>query len=280
MLQVHALLSRGIDVVVTDYQGWGTARDAQLRRPPCAGARDARRRSGCEGVAGSRIGDDNPIGFWGYSQGGGAAASAAEMQPSYAPDLDVRGTYAEWAAADLRAVAAALDGGLATGLLGYAVNIIYAGYPETRADIDGALAPAGRQAPTRLPLSAFRRRSRDMVAPHHEWTKDGRSLAETHRRAAVGERGGRRAAHRAVDAREPGADRAGAQRRQIPHTQPLDWPPTGALRARRSSSARGDPTDRTGVRRRTRPADGVGLPSALDWMTDRFDGGGAIRLLD
>ncbi len=39
--------------------------------------------------------------FWGYSQGGGAAASAAELASSYAPDLNVVGTYAGAPPADL-----------------------------------------------------------------------------------------------------------------------------------------------------------------------------------
>ncbi len=101
------------------------------------------------------------------------------MQPSYAPDLDVRGTYAGGPPADLRAVAAALDGGLATGLLGYAVNSIYAGYPETRADIDGALAPAGRQALDEIAAQCVPETiARYGLHRTTEWTKDGRSLAE------------------------------------------------------------------------------------------------------
>lgn len=179
VLQVHALLSRGIDVVVTDYQGLGTAGMHSYvdRRAQGHAMLDAAR--AVKALPGSRIGDDSPIGFWGYSQGGGAAASAAEMQPSYAPDLDVRGTYAGGPPADLRAVAAALDGGLATGLLGYAVNSIYAGYPETRADIDGALAPAGRQALDEIAAQCVPETiARYGLHRTTEWTKDGRSLAE------------------------------------------------------------------------------------------------------
>ena len=37
---------------------------------------------------------DAPIGFAGYSQGGGASLSAAEYAERYAPDLNVAGTYA------------------------------------------------------------------------------------------------------------------------------------------------------------------------------------------
>jgi predicted esterase len=45
-----------------------------------------------------------PLAFWGYSQGGGAAASAAELASSYAPELDVVGSYAGAPPADLKAL--------------------------------------------------------------------------------------------------------------------------------------------------------------------------------
>ncbi len=225
-------------------------------------------------LPGSRIGDDNPIGFWGYSQGGGAAASAAEMQPSYAPDLDVRGTYAGGPPADLRAVAAALDGGLATGLLGYAVNSIYAGYPETRADIDGALAPAGRQALDEIAAQCVPETIARYGLHRTPRVDEGRTLARrTHRRAAVGERGGRRAAHRTVDAREPGADRAGAQRRPD-SAQPGHS--TGRRLVRSGGDGRVPPEEIPPIAPGFVVGHGLpmvsGLPSALDWMIDRFDG--------
>ncbi|WFR71584.1 lipase family protein [Prescottella defluvii] len=177
--QTYALLERGMDVVVTDYEGLGTAgvHSYTDRRAQAHAVLDAAR--AVKSLPDIRIGDDSPIGLSGYSQGGGAVAAATEMQASYAPELNVRGTFAGGPPADLRSVAAAIDGGLATGLLGYAVNSIYAGYPETRADIDGALSPAGRQAlddianqcvPETIARYGLHRTS--------EWTRDGRSVAE------------------------------------------------------------------------------------------------------
>lgn len=53
---------------------------------------------------------DGPLAFWGYSQGGGAAASAAELASSYAPELDVVGTYAGAPTADLKELLPYADG--------------------------------------------------------------------------------------------------------------------------------------------------------------------------
>lgn len=274
VLQVHALLSRGIDVVVTDYQGLGTAGMHSYvdRRAQGHAMLDAAR--AVKALPGSRIGDDNPIGFWGYSQGGGAAASAAEMQPSYAPDLDVRGTYAGGPPADLRAVAAALDGGLATGLLGYAVNSIYAGYPETRADIDGALAPAGRQALDEIAAQCVPETiARYGLHRTTEWTKDGRSLTELidalpSVSAVVDEQ--------RIGRSTPGSPVLIVQGRNddlIPHTQATrlaaDWCAQGATVEFRTEEI--PPIAPGFVVGHGLPMVS-GLPSALDWMTDRFDG--------
>ncbi len=274
VLQVHALLSRGIDVVVTDYQGLGTAGMHSYvdRRAQGHAMLDAAR--AVKALPGSRIGDDNPIGFWGYSQGGGAAASAAEMQPSYAPDLDVRGTYAGGPPADLRAVAAALDGGLATGLLGYAVNSIYAGYPETRADIDGALAPAGRQALDEIAAQCVPETiARYGLHRTTEWTKDGRSLTELidalpSVSAVVDEQ--------RIGRSTPGSPVLIVQGRNddlIPHNQATrlaaDWCAQGATVEFRTEEI--PPIAPGFVVGHGLPMVS-GLPSALDWMTDRFDG--------
>ncbi len=71
-----------------------------------------------------------PLAFWGYSQGGGAAASAAELAPSYAPDLHVVGTYAGAPPADLKELFPYADGSALVGAVGYALNSVITTYPE------------------------------------------------------------------------------------------------------------------------------------------------------
>ena len=73
---------------------------------------------------------DAPVGFAGYSQGGGAAAAAAEYAATYAPELNVKGTYAGAPPADLFEVMNAVDGSSIVHVLGYAIN----GYAERSPD--------------------------------------------------------------------------------------------------------------------------------------------------
>lgn len=274
VLQVHALLSRGIDVVVPDYQGLGTAGMHSYvdRRAQGHALLDAAR--AVKALPGSRIGSDSPVGLWGYSQGGGAAASAAELHPTYAPELNVRGTYAGGPPADLRAVASALDGGLAAGLLGYAVNGIYAGYPETRAEIDNALSPSGRQALDEIATQCVPETiARYGLHRTAEWTRDGRSIAELidalpSVRAVVDEqRIGRAVPH------SPVLIVQGRNDDLIPHPQAaqlaLDWCGRGTTVDFRTEEI--PPIAPGFVVGHGLPMM-TGLPSALDWMTDRFHG--------
>ncbi|GAB4979046.1 hypothetical protein MAHJHV60_47410 [Mycobacterium avium subsp. hominissuis] len=48
--------------------------------------------------------------FWGYSQGGGATASAAELAAQYVPELHIVGTYAGAPPADLKELLPYADG--------------------------------------------------------------------------------------------------------------------------------------------------------------------------
>ncbi|MCX4799842.1 lipase family protein [Streptomyces sp. NBC_01242] len=88
---VKHLLDRGYAFVVTDYQGLGTpgvhtymTREAQGRA-----VLDSLRAAQC--LQGAHLPDAGPVAVYGYSQGGGAAASAAELAPTYAPELQIKG---------------------------------------------------------------------------------------------------------------------------------------------------------------------------------------------
>ena len=71
---------------------------------------------------GADVGPGSPVLIWGYSEGGRCAAWAAELQPTYAPELNVAGVAAGGVPSDLRAVARAIDAGPFSGL-GLAVLI-------------------------------------------------------------------------------------------------------------------------------------------------------------
>ncbi|WP_235870589.1 lipase family protein [Rhodococcus xishaensis] len=273
-IQAYALLSRGMDVVVTDYEGLGTPGVHSYidRRAEGYAVLDAAR--AVTRLPGSRIGDDSPIGLWGYSQGGGAAASAAELQDSYAPELNIRGTYAGGPPADLRAVALTIDGSLATGFLGYSVNSIYAGYPQTRGEIDGILSPHGREVLDDIATQC----TSETIARYglhrtSEWTSDGRSVAELidalpNVRAVVDEqRIGR------LTPRSPVLIAQGRNDDLVPYGQARtladDWCRLGATVE--FSTQEIPPIAPGFVVGHVLPA-GTVLLYALDWMTDRFNG--------
>ncbi|WP_394940648.1 lipase family protein [Psychromicrobium sp. YIM B11713] len=116
------LLLRGYAVAVTDYEGLGTnGTHTYLSRASQGHAvLDAARAALRLGVSG--LNSNTRIGIVGYSQGGGAAASAAELAASYGSELKVMGTYAGAVPADLQSVASNIDGTLYSGLLLYAAN--------------------------------------------------------------------------------------------------------------------------------------------------------------
>ncbi|MCA2207876.1 lipase family protein [Nocardia sp. NEAU-G4] len=185
MITVYALLARGMAVVMTDYHGLGTpaVHDYVNRAAEAHAVLDSVR------AAEALTGISRPSGIFGYSQGGGAAAAAAELQGEYAPELDVRGTYAGAPPADLRdlmlsapavnGIIPGVIGGFGTGLLGYVLNGIVANHPETAPIIDAATNPAGKQmmaelADTCIGEAVFR----TMLRPATWYTTGGRMPAQ------------------------------------------------------------------------------------------------------
>lgn len=132
--------SMGARVFVTDYIGLGTpgvhtyVNRIEQAHAVLDAARAATELSG---------GADGPIGIWGYSQGGGAAAAAAEMASTYAPELDIAGTWAGAPTADLLDVLGTVDGTLIGGVIGYALNGFVERNPELRALVDERVSDTG-----------------------------------------------------------------------------------------------------------------------------------------
>lgn len=110
-LFVAGLLSRGWAVAVTDYEGLGTPGEHTYVVGRAEGhavldiARAAQR------LPGTGLSASSPVGLMGYSQGGGATGWAAQLEPTYASELDVRGVVAGGVPGDLTAVAEFVDGG-------------------------------------------------------------------------------------------------------------------------------------------------------------------------
>jgi pimeloyl-ACP methyl ester carboxylesterase len=127
------LLGHGWAVMVTDYPGMGT--DASPGDTPYAigipegfavldAARAALR------VPGAGLSPAAKVGIEGYSQGGGAAGWAAQLAPTYTPDVNLVGVAMGGTPANLQATAKNLEGSLFFGFLAGTAIGLQAAYPE------------------------------------------------------------------------------------------------------------------------------------------------------
>lgn len=111
-LGIAPLVGRGYAVAMTDYQGLGTpgTHTYMVREAQGRAVLDMARAT--KNLKGSGITNANPVGLMGYSQGGGAAAAAAELASSYAPELPIKGSAIGAPPADLAKVGKNIDGSL------------------------------------------------------------------------------------------------------------------------------------------------------------------------
>ncbi|MCX5405366.1 lipase family protein [Streptomyces sp. NBC_00335] len=139
---IQQLTLRGWAVVVTDYEGLGTPGVHTYTVGPSAGhaVLDAARAATRLPEAG--LSADTPVGIMGYSQGGQASSWAAELQGSYAPELQVKGTATGGVPADLLKVADFNNGSYGSGLIFMAAAGQDAAFPELK--LDSYLNPAGK----------------------------------------------------------------------------------------------------------------------------------------
>ena len=125
-------------VVATDYEGLGTPGDHTYLAgvPEGQAMLDSIRAAAALPNAGP-VGD---VVLAGHSQGGGAALFAAQLAPSYAPELPVRGVVAGAPAAELSAIATAVRTSPFKASLLLAASGLRAAYPEF--DVSSFLTPS------------------------------------------------------------------------------------------------------------------------------------------
>ncbi|MBF6364957.1 lipase [Nocardia puris] len=87
---------------------------------------------------------DIPSLFWGYSGGGIATAWAAELQPTYAPELNVAGMAVGAPVADLATALYNGNGSPVAGLVGIGVAALRQDSPELAALVDRSTTPEGK----------------------------------------------------------------------------------------------------------------------------------------
>ncbi|GAA1274078.1 lipase [Planotetraspora silvatica] len=124
------MLLKGWAVAVTDYEGLGTPGDHTYMAGISQGHAVLDSIRAATRVGEANLSEDAPVVVMGYSQGGSGAAWAAQLQPSYAPELRLKGVAAGGVPADLQAVADNLDGTSDFGLAAAAGLGLDAAYPE------------------------------------------------------------------------------------------------------------------------------------------------------
>lgn len=179
-LAIYRLLARGVAVVVTDYAGLGATDRLHTYVNRLDGGHavlDAVRAA--RNLPGTSVTAASPVGLYGYSQGGGATASAAELQPAYAPDVTLAGTYSGAPPADLTAVTRAIDGSDLVGALAWAVNGFLQADPALRPIADKHLDAAGKAALQDLSTMCVGDAILSYNSAHSTaWTTDGSSLSD------------------------------------------------------------------------------------------------------
>lgn len=136
-------LARGWAVAITDYEGLGTPGDHTYTVATSEGRGVLDIVRAAHHLPDAGVAPDAPVGIWGYSQGGGAAASAGEQAKDYAPELGTVGVAEGGVPGNLRAVlAGGVNGGPVFPLLAGALAGFDTAYPHL--GIPHLLNAAGR----------------------------------------------------------------------------------------------------------------------------------------
>jgi pimeloyl-ACP methyl ester carboxylesterase len=148
---IARLLDRGWAVVVTDYEGLGTPGTHTYTVGRSSGkavldaARAARR---LPGIAGHGVTAASPVGLMGYSQGGQSVSWAAQLQPGYAPELEIAGTVTGGTPSRLRFSDGQQGAGYGVGFPLMSAIGMDAAYPGLR--LDAYLNATGRALAERM----------------------------------------------------------------------------------------------------------------------------------
>jgi len=280
-LGIYGFLRQGVAVVMTDYVGLGTTDRLHTyvnRVDEGHAVLDAVRAA--YALPDTSITTDSPVGFYGYSQGGGAAASAAELAETYAPELDVVGTYAGAPPADLAEVMVSADRTALTGVIGWALNGLVQYDPALEAALEGELSANGRAVLDDLATRCIG----DLIIASgtafdatRSWTTSGSSLAQVTARVP--------AAKAAVDAQRIGTMKpnapvmvlTGTKDDIVAHGQAKqlaqDWCSLGAnvryVPIPQATSSLGTAVNHLGPMLTQRRA-------ATSWLIDRLEGDSAV----
>ncbi|KAK2596660.1 hypothetical protein QQS21_006235 [Conoideocrella luteorostrata] len=142
LLLMVAALEQGFVVIAPDHEGPQGAFLANILAGHVIldGIRAAVSSSNVTGIH-----RDARVALWGYSGGSVAASFAAELHPSYAPELNIVGAALGGTIPFLSSGLASLNAGISAGLVAAGVLGLGYEYPEIRALIDKHLLPENRE---------------------------------------------------------------------------------------------------------------------------------------
>ena len=175
-LNVMKLLGKGLTVFVIDYNGMAAdnsiqsyGNNVEAGRAMLDGARAVRELKG--------LNKNVPVGIWGFSQGGSASYVGAALQPSYAPDVNLKVSYVGAPPIDLLCTLKSIEGGALSGLLGYGINGYAGTYPGVKQAVDENVNAKGRKNLAKIGNSCVA----DTLMGYAyqdtaKWTKDGKPL--------------------------------------------------------------------------------------------------------
>jgi triacylglycerol lipase len=140
------LLARGFALVVTDGVGMGIhgPESPQWLNRVAAGTALIDAARAAMKLPGTSLQPDGPVGFWGYASGGQASLSAAELAPTYGPELNLVGTFADAPSTDIVEALPGIDGNFFAVLGGYLIRGIFAAYPQTEEPVREILTDRGK----------------------------------------------------------------------------------------------------------------------------------------
>jgi len=127
-LLIHQYGTRGYAVAVTDYEGLGTPGEHTYIAGRAEGNATLDAVRAAMRLPGTGLSATAPVAVVGYSQGGHGAGWAAELAPSYAPELKIKAFAVGAPPADLQVVADHNDGGDNVGLVmaaGFGLDVTY-----------------------------------------------------------------------------------------------------------------------------------------------------------
>ncbi len=140
LIAIAALISQGWAISIPDYEGLD-GHLAVAKEPgymTLDGVRAAQRFEplGLDGA-------NTPVALWGYSGGGMGSGWAAEMQPTYAPELNVKGIALGAPTSDVVSLLH-VNGSMFSSLIGIGISSLRKAYPKFKEAADRYLTPEGR----------------------------------------------------------------------------------------------------------------------------------------